>query len=266
VEYKNEKILVEKLHDGIAKVTINNPPLNMVTLDLSREMYDSLRKLDRDPEVRVIVITGMGQRAYCVGSDLKEFPGVWDDVVDKKLKVENEAFSQLEQISKPVIAAIEGFAYGGGCEMVQCCDIRIAGEGAKLCLPEINLGVVPGSGAMFRLPKLVGLGIAYELMYLGEPITAQRGYEIGLINKVVKDGEVVNAAIEMAEKIASKSNIAVRVTKRYAREMMEETTAGNYYKNLEMSHLVFASPQCEEGVAAFFEKRTPDFHKPDFDK
>ncbi len=261
MEYKNDKVLVEKFDTGVAKLTINNPPLNMVTLTMSQELYETLKKIDEDDDVRVVVITGSGDRAYCVGSDIKEFPSVWSDVVELKLKKENEAFNMLELLSKPVIAAMEGFVLGGGCEMIQACDLRIAAENCMLALPEINLGVVPGSGAMFRLPKLIGLGRAYELMYLGEKISAAEAKEIGLVNKVVPEGTACQHAMEMAEKIAQKSLLAVKTIKRYAREMMEETTSANFYKNLEMSHPVFASPECEEGVKAFFEKRKPVFYK-----
>lgn len=259
--YNYEKVLVQKFDTHVALLTLNNPPLNMNTLQTSRDLYDCLRELDRDDDVRAIVITGMGDRAYSVGSDIKEFPSVWDDVVDKKIKKESEAFNQLEMISKPTIAAVEGFCLGGGCEMVTCADMRIAAETAKFGTPEVTLGVVPCSGAMFHLPKLIGLGRAYEMMYLGEQITAQRAYEIGLVNRVVPEGKAVEAALEIAAKIAEKSDVAVRAIKRYAREMMEESSSGNFYKNLELAHLVFHTAETQEGVAAFFEKRKPDFHK-----
>ena len=204
MEYKNNRVLVEIFDTHIAKLALNNPPLNMVTLDTSVELYETLRKLDMDDRVRVVILTGVGDRAFCVGSDLKEFPSVRDNVIDKKLKMENDAFNQLELMSKPVIAVIEGYAYGGGCEMLCSCDIRIAGEGARFSLPEINLGVVPGSGAMFRLPKLIGLGRAYEMMYLGEPISAVYAEKIGLVNHMVPAGKAYDYAYDMARKIAGK--------------------------------------------------------------
>ncbi len=261
MEYENQKLLVETYENGVAKVTLNNPPLNTVTLDLTREMYDTFKKLDRDERVRVIVLTGSGTRAFCAGSDIKEFPAVSADVIELKLKKENEAYNMIEQISKPVIAALEGVVYGGGCELALTCDIRIASETAKFALPEINLGVVPGTGGVMRMPKTVGLSKACEMMYLGEPISAREAKEWRLVGHVVPAGEAVKAALEMAGKIAEKSSLSLAAIKKYSREMCEETREQSFWKNLLMSDPLFKSPECKEGVEAFFAKRKPDFHK-----
>ena len=156
MEYKNKLILVEKPRKNVALITLNNPPLNLVTLDLSAELRETLFKLEQDDEVRVIVLTGSGQRAFCVGSDVKEFPQVWDDVIGKKLQKENETFNCIEFLEKPVIAAMEGTVCGGGYEMAMACDLRIMSDISKIAQPEINLGVFPGSGGLFRLPRIVG--------------------------------------------------------------------------------------------------------------
>ena len=165
-------VLVERLAGGVAKLTLNNPPLNLVTLGMTRQLIEALQELERDEAVRAVVVTGAGDRAFCAGSDVKEFAAVRDRVVEKKLARENEAFGRFESLSKPVIAAIEGLAYGGGCEISMACDLRITGQGAKFALPEVRLGVVPGSGGLFRLPELVGPARAMKLMYLGQPIDA----------------------------------------------------------------------------------------------
>ncbi len=130
---------------GVARLTLNNPPLNLVTLEMTERLIEALEELERDDAVRTVVLTGAGDKAFCAGSDVKEFADVRDRVVEKKLARENEAFTGFESMSKPTVAAIEGLAYGGGCEISMACDLRIVGEGAKFALPEVRLGVVPGS-------------------------------------------------------------------------------------------------------------------------
>lgn len=148
MEYPNELILVDKHPSGVAVVTIHHPPLNVVTLPLTQELKETLLRIDRDDEIRCVVYTGSGDRAFSVGSDVKEFPAVWDDVVQKKLKAENEAFNLLELLSKPVIAAIRGVECGRGLEQALACDIRIMGDTARAAPPEVNLGVFPASGGV----------------------------------------------------------------------------------------------------------------------
>src|SRR5918997_1164151 len=207
-------VLVERLAGGVAKLTLNNPPLNLVTLDMTRQLLEALQERERDEAVRAIVVTGAGDKAFCAGSDVKEFEAVRDRVVEKKLAQENEAFSGLETLSKPVVAAIEGLAYGGGCEISMACDLRIVAEGARMALPEVKLGVVPGSGGLFRLPELVGPARAMELMYLGDPIGAREARRIGLVNEVVPDGEALPRALDVARKISRQPKQAVAAIKR----------------------------------------------------
>ncbi len=140
----------------MAKITLNNPPLNMVTLPLAGELFAALRQMDSDDEVRCAVLTGSGSKAFCVGSDVKEFPRRVGRRDQQKAQKRNEAFNMLEMLSKPVIAAIEGVICGGGMEMAMACDIRVMSSDSKAAFPEVNLGVFPGSGGSFRLPKLVG--------------------------------------------------------------------------------------------------------------
>jgi enoyl-CoA hydratase len=178
-------VLVEQPGGGVAKLTLNNPPLNLVTLEMTERLIEALDELERDDAVRAVVITGAGEKAFCAGSDVGEFADVRDRVVEKKLAKENEAFGRFEALSRPTVAALENLAYGGGCEISMACDLRIAGQGAKFALPEVRLGVVPGSGGLFRLPELVGPARAMELMYLGEPIDAREAERLGLVNEVV---------------------------------------------------------------------------------
>jgi enoyl-CoA hydratase len=252
-------VLVEQAGEGVAKLTLNNPPLNLVTLGMTEWLIETLDELERDDTVRAIVLTGAGDKAFCAGSDIKEFAEVRDMVVEKKLARENEAFGRFESLSKPTVAAIEGLAYGGGCEISMACDLRIAGAGAKFALPEVRLGVVPGSGGLFRLPELVGPARAMELMYLGEPIDAREADRIGLVNEVVADGEALSRAIDVAGSISSKPKEALAAVKRGVRESLRADREDSVRLTLELSDHVFKTDDCAEGIRAFFEKREPRF-------
>jgi enoyl-CoA hydratase len=252
-------VLVERLEGGVAKLTLNNPPLNLVTLGMTEQLMETLEELEADDAVRAVVVTGAGERAFCAGSDVKEFADVRDRVVEKKLARENEAFSGFESLSKPTIAAIEGLAYGGGCEISMACDLRISGEGAKFALPEVRLGVVPGSGGLFRLPELVGPAQAMQLMYLGEPIDASEARVIGLVNEVVPDGEALSRALDLGRSISRGPREAVAAIKRGVRGSLHAGRADSIALTLELSDHLFRTEDCEEGIRAFFEKREPHF-------
>jgi enoyl-CoA hydratase len=252
-------VLVERPGWGIAKLTLNNPPLNLITLEMTDRLIEALDELERDDVLRAIVVTGAGDNAFCAGSDIKEFADVRDRVVEKKLARENEAFGRFESLSKPTVAAIEGLAYGGGCEISMTCDLRVVGEGAKFALPEVRLGVVPGSGGLFRLPELVGPARAMELMYLGEPIDAREAERLGLINEVVADGETLSRALDVARSISRQPKEAVAAIKRGVRESLQSSREDSVRLTLELSDHVFKTEDCAEGIRAFFEKRRPRF-------
>jgi len=154
------KFILCDVQDGVATVTLNNPPLNLVTLDLTRQLRKTLDSLAADPEVRVMILTGAGDRAFCAGSDLTEFPSMMGPglVVPNKLGPENEAYSKVDDFPKPTIAAVSGLAFGGGLELAVCCDLIVVEEKARLCLPEIKLGVFPGSGGTVRVTRRIGEG------------------------------------------------------------------------------------------------------------
>jgi enoyl-CoA hydratase len=250
---------VERLGGGVAKLTLNNPPLNLVTLKMTERLIEALEELEGDGAVRAVVVTGAGGRAFCAGSDVKEFADVRDRVVEKKLARENQAFGAFEKLSTPVIAAIEGLAYGGGCEISMACDLRIVGEGARIALPEVKLGVVPGSGGLFRLPELVGPARAMELMYLGDPIDAREAYRLGVVSEVVPDGEALTRAIELGRRISRRPKEAVAAIKRGVRESSSLDRQGAVKLTLELSDHLFKTGDCAEGIQAFFEKREPRF-------
>src|SRR5215207_418253 len=252
-------VLLERLEGGVAKLTLNNPPLNLVTLEMAQRLIEALEVLDGDECVRAVIVTGAGERAFCAGSDVKEFAAVRDRVVEKKLARENEAFSGFESLSKPVIAAIEGLAYGGGCEISMACDLRIIAASARMALPEVKLGVVPGSGGLFRLPELVGPARALELMYLGDPIGANEAERMGLVNEVVPDGEALQRALHIARRISHQPKEAVAAIKSGVRGSVQLTREEAVQLTLELSDRVFKTGDCAEGIRAFFEKREPRF-------
>ena len=258
--YRNE-LLTVSVSNYVATVVINHPPLNILTLELSQEFRETLHKLEEDDTVRVVVLRGSGEKAFCVGADIKEFPKVWDDVIGKKLCNENLAINAIELLDKPVIAAMEGHVLGGGCEIAMACDIRIMSETGKIGLPEINLGVFPGSGGLYRLARYVGIARAYEMLYTGKIISATEAEEIGLVNHVVPSGETEKYAVELASIIASKPFEAIKLIKKGVREMWQKATDEIFYKNLEFSKTVFKTDDCAEGVDAFINKREPHFNK-----
>jgi enoyl-CoA hydratase/carnithine racemase len=169
-----------RLQDGgVGVLTLDNPPLNLTTLATLDKLLAACRDIAADERLRVLVVTGSGSKAFCAGSDISEFPHVREDVVSRKLARENTAFTALEQLPMPVIAALNGVALGGGAEIALACDIRIMDETARIGFPEVKLGIFPGSGGIFRLPRLVGPAKAYELFYSGELIDAQERTGLG---------------------------------------------------------------------------------------
>lgn len=256
--YRNELLKV-KIENYVAVVSLANPPLNILTLGMSAEMRETLHKLEEDTEVRVIVLRGEGEKAFCVGADIKEFPQVWDDVIGKKLMNENLAVDAIELLDKPVIAALEGNVLGGGCEIAMACDIRFMSTTGRIGLPEINLGVFPGSGGLFRLARHIGVSKAYEMLYTGKIIDAEEALSIGLVNHVVPAGMSEREAVKLAEVIASKPFEAIKLIKKGVRDLWQKTTEENFRPNLAFSRTVFQTPDCAEGVDAFMHKRTPNF-------
>ncbi len=245
--------------DGVAVLTLDNPPLNLVTLELTRKLNGALDHLAAEPAVRILVVTGSGERAFCAGSDLREFPAVMDDVVTRKLAYENETFSKLDDFPRPTIAALNGLAYGGGLELAVCCDILIAGADVRLALPEITLGVFPGSGGTVRVPRRVGEGRAKELAFTGEPIDARTALAWGLVNRVVPAGQALAGARELAALLASRPGRALALCKEAVDLALETGEEEALARTLPLSDRAFKTADCREGVRAFFAKERPRF-------
>ncbi|TCP57667.1 enoyl-CoA hydratase [Tumebacillus sp. BK434] len=252
--------LLFEVKEGVGIITLNRPKaLNALNSELLNEMGALLDDIAANDEIKVVVITGGGEKAFAAGADIAEMQSL--------TAIEGRAFSangmkhisKLERIPQPTIAAVNGFALGGGCEVVMACDIRIASTKAKFGQPEVNLGVTPGFGGTQRLPRLVGPAIAKELLFTGDVIGAERAYQIGLVNHVVEPEELMNKALEMAQKIASKGQLAVRMSKQGVNEGMNmDLTRGLQYET-ELFGLSFSTEDQKEGMAAFLAKRPAEF-------
>ena len=257
----NKQLVRCEVRDGVATVTLDNPPLNVVTLQMTRELSALLDALAADEAVRVLVLTGGGTRAFCAGSDIKEFPEMMAPgaVLEKKLVFENATYSKLDDFPKPTIAALAGLAYGGGLELAVCCDLIVAEAQIKLCLPEIKLGVFPGSGGTVRVTRRIGEGRAKEMMFLGEPIDAATALAWGLVNRVVPEGTALATAQEIAAVLAARPNRALQFCKRAIDFSFDMTEDEAIRESLALSGQAFATEDCREGVRAFFAKEEPRF-------
>jgi len=243
----------------ITTVRLQNPPLNLVTVELTRALDRVLADLEPDRDVRCVVVTGTGERAFCAGSDVKEFESLQGRVGEGKLLLEKAVYRRLARLPMPTIAAIQADALGGGLELALCCDLRVADERAKLGLPEVRLGVMPGSGGTQRLPRVVGPAKAKELILMGEILTAAQAGAIGLVNRVAPAGEAVGMAMEMADTIASRGPVAVREAKKAIDMAGDMPLDEGLARELDASEQVFSSSDMLEGAEAFFEKRDPRF-------
>ena len=252
------------IEDGVALVTLVNPPLNVVTFELTRQLNALVAQLAVDPAVRVLVLTGAGDKAFCAGSNIREFPGLMTPgaVVPKKLGPENEAYSRVDDFPKPTICAMNGLAYGGGLELAVCCDLIVAEAGTQVALPEIKLGVYPASGGTVRVSRRIGEGRAKEMIFFGEPIPVETALAWGLLNRVVPRGQALATAMEMARVLASRPNVALQMAKHLIDLSFDAPEDAVIRASLPMSDVVFASEDCQEGVRAFLAKDTPRFrHK-----
>jgi enoyl-CoA hydratase/carnithine racemase len=259
MDYENRYIIVEKHENKVAKMIFNKPPLNLNSKDSMTEMRDALRRVDMDDEINVLVITGTGKKAFNCGSDLSEYESWKGNVANANFKLETDLFNTIEFLSKPVIAAIEGYCLGGGFELALSCDFRIMSETAKVSLPEIELGVFPGSGGMFRLPKIIGQSKALEIMFLGDMIDASICLELGIADRLVDEGKVIEKAMVLAGRIAAKPSNVIGAIKKGTREFWLKSSKENYYPNLEMIEDIYNQYNAIEGIDAFLSKRKPDF-------
>jgi len=256
---ESRNLLYEK-RDGMAIITINRPKaLNAMNKETIPEVLSKLEDAEKDEDVRVVVITGAGEKAFCAGLDLKTVRNI--NVIEA---VETSRLGQkltlaIEELGKPVIAAINGYALGGGLELAMACDIRIASETAKIGQTEVNVGLIPGWGGTQRLPRLVGKGKAKELIFTGKMIDAKTAERIGLINMVVPPEKLKSAVEELANVIMSKPPIAIKLTKQLINGSTEADQGTGLMHEAEAFGILSSTEDYTEGVSAFIEKRKPQY-------
>ena len=258
MEFKN---IIYSKEKGIAKIIINRPEarnaLNQATRMEIREVVEDLNK---DKSIRVAIVTGAGGKAFVAGADITEFKGATPMIMEERASTTgSQLYMDIENLPMPVIAMVNGYCLGGGCELAMACDIRIASENAKFGQPEINVGIIPGAGGTQRLPRLVGWGRAKELIYSGRIIDAAEAEKIGLADKVVPQDKLEETVNELAEIIASKSPVIMKIAKKTVnRGMYTDLASGLSYERSNIA-LCFSTEDQAEGTAAFLEKRKPEF-------
>ncbi|UII55114.1 enoyl-CoA hydratase [Cytobacillus spongiae] len=245
--------------DRIATIKINRPPANALSSGLLKEISAVLDEVEHHADIRVILIHGEG-RFFSAGADIKEFTTIESGTEFSKLaSYGQELFERMENFSKPIIAAIHGAALGGGLELAMACHIRLVTEKAKLGLPELQLGLVPGFAGTQRLPRFVGFARAAEMLFTSDPITGAEAVQYGLANRAYSDEELLEQAYSMAKKIAKKSPVSVKATI----ELLNYSKTAEFHqgvkKEAELFGEVFVSEDGKEGITAFIEKREPSF-------
>ena len=257
MNYQN--ILFEiKNHTGL--VTVNRPDklnaLNGQTIDELEDIFSSIKN---NPEVFVVVITGSGEKAFVAGADIAEL-NVLNIISAKEFSEKgNRVFRAIETLDKPVIAAVNGFALGGGCELALACHIRIASENAKFGQPEVNLGIIPGYGGTQRLARVINSARALEMILTGDMVSADEAFRIGLINKIFPQAELVDKAMEIADKISSKGQQAIRFALKAVKATDNISLTEGLAYEASLFALVCGTEDFKEGTAAFLEKRKPRF-------
>jgi enoyl-CoA hydratase len=254
------KTLIYKKKENIGTLTINRPDkLNAISNELTAELHSLLSELEKDEELKALIITGAGDKAFVAGADIKELVDRDARIGRRVSRERQEVFSRIENLPVPVIAAVNGYALGGGLEIALACNIRLCSEKAQFGAPEVKLGIIPGDGGTQRLPRLVGLGRAMEMILTGDFIDAQEAYRIGLVNKVFPHEELMDKAMELAQKIASRPPLAVKYAKEAVNRSQEGDKASGYALESYLHALTCTTEDKKEGVAAFLEKRKGKF-------
>ncbi|MGH7411619.1 MAG: enoyl-CoA hydratase/isomerase family protein [Candidatus Methylomirabilis sp.] len=249
-----------QIEGGIATITLNRPKaLNALNFAMVDELKQAVHQVRDDPTVRVVVITGAGDKAFAAGADITEFKGM--SPVDAWMFTQQlqRLYLEIEQMPKPVIAAVNGYALGGGCELLLACDIVYASERAKIGQPEINLGIIPGAGGTQRLSRIIGKQRAKELVLTGDMIGAEEAWNLGLLNKVIAHDQLMTEVKKLADKLGAKGAVALKAAKEAVEEGYDiglERAVANEGK---LFGLCFGTEDKVEGVNAFLEKRPPNF-------
>jgi enoyl-CoA hydratase/carnithine racemase len=254
-----ETLLYEK-RNCIGYVTVNRPEkLNALNRKVMAELSACFENIQADKEVRAVIVTGAGEKSFVAGADVNEL-AAQDPVEGKHTSTRGQKILDLiEDLGKPVIAAVNGYALGGGCELAMACTLRVAAENARFGQPEVKLGIIPGYAGTQRLPRLVGKGRAMELILTGEPISAQEAYRIGLVNQVVASKELIAAAEALARKIMANGPLAVKFSMEAVNHGLEMTQQEGQFLEATLFGLCCTTADMKEGTRAFLEKRPPTF-------
>ena len=254
-----ENIILEK-KNAIAYITVNRPKvLNALNMATMEELRAAFHEIKSDEAIRVVIFTGSGEKAFIAGADIGEL-STQDAVTGKEYTHRGQnVLNLIENLGKPVLACLNGFALGGGCEIAMACTMRIASDNAKLGQPEVKLGIIPGYGGTQRLPRLVGKGIAMQMVLAGEMITAQEAYRIGLVNEVVPPTELLPRAEAIAAKIIANAPLAVQYAMEAVNKGMEMTLSEGLYLEAVLFAVACATEDKTEGTRAFLEKRPAQF-------
>ena len=251
-----------RTEDGIGIGTVDHPPVNALNSSVLEQLDKAIDQVAENNEVIGIVITGGGNNAFCAGADIKSFSQLTnpDDVL-AVIELGQKVFKKISNIGKPVVAAINGAAFGGGNELALSCDIRISSDRARFSQPEVNLGLIPAWGGTQRLSRLVGVSKAKELIFTGQFVTAQEAYRIGMVNKVVPDGEELRAASDIVRQIASRAApLAIKAAKEIINKGNEEQTLEEGLKlEVEAMKNLVKTEDIQEGIKSFTEKRQPKY-------
>lgn len=258
MNYKNVLFTIDQ---GVAVLTFNRPEkLNALNPEMFAEIADVLDRVGQTPEVRVLILTGQG-RAFIAGADIQVFLGLDPLGARKFSQTAHEILFKIGQLEIPVIAGVNGFALGGGCEMAMACDFIYASAKAKFGQPEINLGIIPGFGGTQLLPRLVGKGVAKELCLTGRLIDAQEAKAIGLVAQIFPEETLMQECLKAAQALAEKGRVAMRTLKHLIDRGLEADLRTGCHLEADGFALCFASPDAHEGAAAFLQKRKPEFEK-----
>ncbi|MGE7767202.1 enoyl-CoA hydratase/isomerase family protein [Peribacillus sp. NPDC096540] len=253
------EVLKYEIAQGVATVYLNRPPHNPLNWQSFKELSMLMDQLDRDSRVRAVIITGSGDRSFAAGADIKEMMDLTELEILQNNEISRGAFEKMERLSKPIIAAVNGLALGGGAELALACDLIICSERTKFGFPEINLGIIPGGGGTQRFQRLVGQKAAKEILYFGEMFSGERAYELGFVNKVVPADQLLTEAKEWAVKLAGKSSMAIKMMKKAVNAGANADLDTALDIELACFGNSFASPDRKEGMQAFVEKRKANF-------
>ena len=256
----NYKNILFEIKNNVGLVTINRPDkLNTLNGETINELEDVFSSIKNNPDVFVVVVTGSGEKAFVAGADISELNKL--EVLSAKEFSEkgNMVYRKIEDLEKPVIAAVNGFALGGGCELALACHIRTASENAKFGQPEVNLGIIPGYGGTQRLARIVNSARALEMILTGDMVSAEEAYRIGLVNKVYPQGELLNSTLDLANKIISKGQQAIRLALKAVKATDNLSLVEGLNYEASLFALVCGTEDFKEGTAAFLEKRKPQF-------